>query len=101
MIICPHCKHKETPLKGETFYAGLWHMCFECGGLCVYVDHKTAKGFGLRRATKEEYESIRNTPEWLTWSAWRVEMKAKRDRYAAIISRGAKGGKGARKLKGA
>ncbi len=63
---CPHCLVEETSPKWQEWnlkaapYYGLMRVCLRCGGLAIYETRHI-----LRRATRAEFDSVRNKPEWI------------------------------------
>lgn len=66
MIACPHCHLQEAPqFAAYRHVAGVYHVCMRCEGISIYYEASKKLGheIALRKATKQEFASIRNTPE--------------------------------------
>jgi len=66
-MICPHCGFKTPPFKAHLVggekaapKVGNYSLCLECSGFSIIIGPDS-----LRKATKAEYELIRNAPELL------------------------------------
>lgn len=78
-IRCPHCNLAEPFVWSQvnpTPDIGLYRMCERCGGISIYYERKPTI-LELRKATKDEFESIRRTPEMLLlrrfWKEYKIE----------------------------
>lgn len=66
-MICPHCSFHTPAFKSQLTEGhkaapkvGNFSLCLECGGYSIITSLDQ-----LRKATKQEYDSIRNVPELL------------------------------------